>query len=71
MLKRPDARPPPARHKRFRQRRKRGGAIALVEFDCAVVDFLIKNLWLAETECADRDAVGKAIGELIKDAARR
>jgi hypothetical protein len=36
-----------------------------------VLDFLIKTRWLTEGEAADRDAVGRAIGAMIADAARR
>jgi hypothetical protein len=43
----------------------------LVEFDGPVIDFLIKLRWLDEASAADRDAVGRAIGALIRDAARR
>jgi hypothetical protein len=69
MLHRPNH--PPDRHRRFRHRRRNGVACATVEYDAAVVDFLIKNLWLAETECADREAVGRAIGAMIAASARR
>jgi len=70
MLKRPDDRPLD-RHARFRRRVKIGVAVAQVEFDASVVDFLVRNLWLEATECVDRAAVGKAIGAMLHDAARR
>jgi hypothetical protein len=43
----------------------------MVEYDAAVVDFLIRNLWLAEAEACDRDAVSAALTRMIADAARR
>jgi hypothetical protein len=69
MLKRPDH--PPDRHARFRARRRNGVACALVEFDAAVVDFLVKTHWLPADEIHDRDAVGRAIGAMLAASARR
>ena len=61
----------PDRHRRFRARRRAGKAVASVEFDAAVLNFLVKLKWLLEAEASDRGAVGRAIGALIRDAARR
>jgi hypothetical protein len=69
MLKRPDA--PRDRHYRFRARQKAGVAVAPVEFDAAVVDFLVRTAWLPPDEISDRSAVGKAIAAMLQDAARR
>ena len=55
----------------WRQRQKRGVAVAMVEFDGLVIDFLVRNLWLTEREACDRSAVGAAISRLIADTARR
>jgi hypothetical protein len=71
MLKRPDDPPPPDRHKRFRRRQKAGVAVALVEFDGAVIDFLVKTHWLADAEASDRSIVARAITAMLADAARR
>jgi len=68
VLERPD---PPDRHKRHRARVKAGRACCTVEFDGAVIDFLIRLGWLLEREAADRKLVGKAIGALIAASARR
>jgi hypothetical protein len=61
----------PDRHKRFRRRRKAGIAVATVEFDSSVVDFLVKTRWLAPDESHDRDSIGKALSRMLADAARR
>ena len=50
---------------------KAGVACALVEFDASVLDLLVKLHWLQEGEASDRDAVGRAIGAMVADAARR
>jgi hypothetical protein len=71
MLKRPDDPPPPDRHKRFRRRRKAGKACYTVELGCEELEFLLRNLWITEAEICDRKAVGRAIGAMISDAARR
>ena len=48
-----------------------GRAVALVEYDGPVIDLLIKTRWLQEGEAGDRSAVGRAIGAMLADAARR
>jgi len=70
MLKRPDD-TPRDRHFRFRQRQKRGVAIAPIEFDGQVIDWLIRLHWLDEGEACDRAAVGKAIGAMLAASSRR
>ena len=69
MLRRPDH--PPDRHARHRARRRDGRAVALVESDGPVLDLWIKTRWLQEGEAGDRSAVGRAIGAMLADAARR
>jgi hypothetical protein len=69
MLKRPDH--VPDRHARHRARQRAGKAVAPVEYDAAVVDFLVKNLWLEERETCDRSAIGAGIARMLADAARR
>jgi hypothetical protein len=71
MLRRPDRPDPPDRHKRFRRRRRDGKACAMIEYDASVIDFLVRTHWLQEGEVADRASIGRAIGALIRDAARR
>src|SRR5215831_11597628 len=59
-------RPPPGdRHARYRSRQRDGKAVAPVEYDAAVVDWLVKLSWLLEGEACDRDAVGRAIGAMV------
>jgi len=70
MLKRLDPPTPPDRHARYRARQRDGKAVA-VEYDAAVVDFLVKTHWLLEGEASDRDAVGSAIARMVADATRR
>jgi hypothetical protein len=61
----------PDRHARHRARVKAGIACTTVEYSAEVLDLLVRLGWLTEPEASDRDAVGRAIGELIRDAARR
>ena len=69
MLERPPSHV--ARRRRYRQRQRDGRAVAPVEFDAAVVDFLVRTAWLPPDEISDRSAVGKAIAAMLQDAARR
>jgi hypothetical protein len=69
VLRRPDHRPD--RHARHCARRRDGKAVALVEYDAAVLDFLIRLHWLGESEACDRQAVGRAIGAMVAASARR
>jgi hypothetical protein len=71
MLERADPPAPRDRHRRFRQRRRAGKAVALVEFDAAVIDLLVRTAWLPPDESHDRDAVGRALAAMVADAARR
>lgn len=59
------------RHRRARKRRRDGIAVAPVEYDATVVDFLVKLAWLPPGEAHDRASIGKAIAAMIADAARR
>jgi hypothetical protein len=69
VLKRPDH--PPDRHARFRARRRDGKACYVVELGGEELQFLIRLHWLNENEASDRAAVGKALGAMVADAARR
>jgi hypothetical protein len=68
MLERPE---PPDRHRRFRARRRAGKAVASVEYDALIVDLLVRTHWLPPDELHDRDSIGRAIGAMLADAARR
>jgi hypothetical protein len=63
--------PPPDRHRRFRQHRRDGRACYTVELGGEELDFLVRLQWLQEAEAGDRRAVGRAIGAMVSDAARR
>src|SRR5262245_28147255 len=68
----PSSDPPPGdRHARYRARQRDGKAVYAVELGAAELDWLIRLQWLAEGEASDRDAVGRAIGAMLQDAARR
>jgi hypothetical protein len=58
------------RRARYRERVRQGRACCSVEFDGEVLSFLIRHHWLSEAEASDPQAVGRAIGEVIADAAR-
>jgi hypothetical protein len=60
-----------ARDRRYRARKSRCAAVAPVEFDSGVVDFLIATHWLDEREAEDRHAIGAAISAALRDAMRR
>ena len=53
-----------ARDARYKARRDACRAVARVEFDGSILDFLIKTHWLAERDAADARAVGEAISML-------
>ena len=59
------------RHYRFRQRRKAGKAVAPIEYDGLVLDWLVRLGWLLEAEACDRDAVGAAVSRMLAASARR
>jgi hypothetical protein len=48
-----------------------GRWIAPVEYDGALLDFLIARHWLSESDAADSRAVGDAIARMLEDAAQR
>lgn len=62
---------PRDRHFRFRQRRKASKAVAPIEFDGAVLDWLVRLGWLLESEACDRAAVGSAVSRMLAASARR
>jgi hypothetical protein len=45
--------------------------VAPVEYDAAVLDWLVRLGWLLEGEAADRSAVGRAIGAMLAASSRR
>ena len=71
MLRRPDPSPSERRRRRYRARRAAGVAVAQVEFDAAVVNFLIRAQWLQVAEVYDRDTIGRAIGRMLAASAQR
>jgi hypothetical protein len=50
---------------------QRGEAVALVPYDGAVLDLLVRLRWLAEADVADKVKVGAAISAMLRDAAKR
>jgi len=69
MLNRPDH--VPDRHARYRARQRNGKAVYAVELGGEELDWLIKLQWLQECEASEKAAVGRAIGAMLADAARR
>ena len=62
---------PTTRLQRHRQRRREGLAVVSVEIDEAVVtDFLIDSKSLNPTEADDRQAVARALSDLIDKIAK-
>jgi hypothetical protein len=59
------------RNRRHRDRRRRHVACAQVEYDAAVLDFLVGVHWLAKSDEGDPHAVSDAIGRAMADAALR
>jgi hypothetical protein len=58
-----------ARVRLHRQRLSHGTAIALVAYDGAVVNLLVRAGWICDSAACDRKAVGSAISALIRDIA--
>jgi hypothetical protein len=52
--------------RRYKKRRRDGKAIAPVCYDARVLDALVKNHWLDEHDCGDRQLVGAAISRLLR-----
>jgi hypothetical protein len=71
MLERPDPSPSERRRRRYRARRAAGIAVAPVEYNGDVINFLIRSRWLQEAEVYDRGAVGRAISRMLAVSARR
>ena len=59
------------RKRRYRRRTAAGLATCLVEYDDAVLAFLIRWNWLTEAEASDRVKVGEAVTAMMRDASRR
>jgi hypothetical protein len=53
------------RHKRARERRRRGVMCATIEVDADVIDFLIKAGWVKENAC-DAKSVGVGVTQGLK-----
>ena len=58
------------RFRRYRARVAAGRRVARVEFDGALLDFLIRCRWLNEADAGDSRKVGDAIGHVLEDAAQ-
>ena len=58
------------RYARYRMRRDRGEAVAMVSYGAAEIDFLIATRWLRECDAGDRRKVGDAIGRMLAASAR-
>jgi hypothetical protein len=56
------------RHKRARERRRRGVMCAIIEVDAQVLDFLIKAGWVKEDGC-DAKSVGAGVTQGLKISA--
>lgn len=69
MLDRPDhnrrAEQRRLRDRRHRERLKAHKRVALVEFDGAILDLLLRTGWAREAELGDARAVGEAIARLL------
>ena len=59
-----------ARDRRYRARQRRCAAVAPVEFDGDMIDFLQVIDWLKPHEVEDKAAIGEAIGEVLREVAR-
>ena len=63
---------PRARWQRTWRRRVKAGLIVVpVEVDSAILDLLIRTGWLGESGASDKAAIGRAIGEILRDASTR
>jgi hypothetical protein len=58
------------RDQRHRERLRACKAVALVEYDGAVLDLLLRTGWAREEELSDAHAVGRAISAMLADSAR-
>ena len=64
-------RPARERKRLYRQRQAAGVMTCTVEYDGAVVDFLVRTEWLGEREAGDRRQVGAAVARMLADSAGR
>jgi hypothetical protein len=53
-----------------RERARRGERCGRFRYDAAVLDFLIRNRWLAECDAGNAKAVGDAVSRLLAASAR-
>ena len=58
------------RFRRYRARVAAGPRVARVEYDGALLNFLIRCRRLSESDAADSAAVGDAIAAMLEDAAQ-
>jgi hypothetical protein len=77
MLQRPNPGRSAARRERWRvakaavrERARRGERCGRFQYDAAVLDFLIRNRWLAECDAGNAKAVGDAVSRLLAASAR-
>jgi hypothetical protein len=60
-----------ARDRRYRVRKSRALAVAPVEFDGEMVNFLLRAEWLFPHEAHDKVKIGEAIRAMVRDSMRR
>lgn len=55
----------------YRRRLDAGRMSVAVEIDAAVVEMLVTSHWLADSETADRNKIGKALAAMVTEAAAK
>jgi hypothetical protein len=55
----------------YRRRLRAGLVVAPVEVGSDIIDLLIRTGWLAECDAIDKAAIGRAVGEILRDASTR
>ncbi|MET4478825.1 hypothetical protein [Bradyrhizobium sp. F1.13.3] len=55
----------------YRRRLEEGRMSVSVEIDSDVIEMLIASHWLKDGECEDRAKIGKALGAMVAEAAKR
>jgi hypothetical protein len=55
----------------YRRRLRAGLVVCAVEVDAGILDLLCRTGWLDETAAGDKAAIGRAIGEILRDASTR
>jgi hypothetical protein len=59
-----------ARQRAYRSRQRRGEFCASVRIDAAILNFLTRSRWLAETDVRKRKKIGEAIRDLLETSSR-